>query len=95
MTTRNGNEYVCLKVKGGALSLTVVLSCIQPTARFDSHELTNIGAFTPTCCMVRGDFNAHHELWVGVRSSGRGGPLFQVAIQLHLYNVSDGTSSFM
>ncbi|KAG0444101.1 hypothetical protein HPB47_014173 [Ixodes persulcatus] len=63
------NEYVAATISKDTTVLTVIAAYIEPRARFDKDILDELIKATPSPHILTGDFNAHHPLWGGVKTT--------------------------
>lgn len=94
MAPHDTNEYACITVKSKSRKFTLISAYIQPTATFDTERLERVIQNTPSPHILCGDFNAHHELWGGIRNDKRGNTISELISKLNLALLNDGRPTF-
>lgn len=89
------NEYVCVTIKRGKSSFTVIGVYLSPNSVFDSAHLENILSSCTPPHVIIGDFNAHNPVWGSTAMNIRGRHLAQFMASHNLHILNDGSPTYL
>lgn len=90
----DSNEYVVATVQRNTCVFTIVAAYIAPRSPFNEKLLDSILQTTPPPHIIAGDFNAHHPMWGGLKTDGRGRSLVNLSLQRNLTVLNNGSPTF-